>query len=111
MLAVILVKIYLFICFLSETQSLKKKVNPKVIHLKKFKQIHIHKELQVLIRHSSPNTITAHIISRRKSLTVDSLTENGTSSPVSKGSYKKTVTENTQQLISEVGKTQKEEKK
>lgn len=50
---------------------------------------------------------TSVINSRRKSQIVDSLTENETASPSSKGSRQETVKENTDQLILEVGRTQK----
>lgn len=61
---------------------------------------------------STPSQIqsTSDTISKRKYLIVYSLSEKETSSAVSKCLYNKIVTEHTQQLISEVRKTQKKKK-
>lgn len=104
MLVVILVKIYLLLFLVRDTKLKdRRNVNPKITHLKN-KNIFINSYW--LCSGIPPQLRSTSVInSRRKPQIVDSLTENETASPVSKGSRQETVKENTDQLISEVGKT------
>lgn len=104
MLCVILVKFYLLL-FLVRDIKLKdqRNVNPKIADLKN-KYIFINSYSSGL----HPQLLsTSDTNSSRKSQIMDSLTENETASPVFMDPSQETVKENTDQLISEVSKTQR----
>lgn len=102
----ILVKFYILLFLVRDTKLKdKRNVNPKITHLKnKYVFINSYR----LCSGIPPQLLsTADTNSRRKSQIMDSFTENETASPVFMGSRQETVKENSDQLISEVSKTQR----